>query len=73
MCIHVQRNGPVSRMRELCLSIPEDKRSLFGALIQLFSQVSQPYLVYTMLHIYTLPYLFRLSNILTRITLMFQP
>jgi len=39
MCIHVQRNGPASRMKDLCLSIPEDKRTLLAALIQLFSQV----------------------------------
>ena len=39
MCIHVQRNGPVSRMRELCMSIPEDKCVLLAALIKLFSQV----------------------------------
>ena len=39
MCIHVQRNGPVSRMRDLCMLIPEDKRILLSALIKLFSQV----------------------------------
>ena len=39
MCLHVQRNGPVSRMRDLCMSIPDDKRFLLAALIKLFSQV----------------------------------
>ena len=39
MCIHVQRNAPVSKMRDLCMSVPEDKRVLLAALIKLFSQV----------------------------------
>lgn len=39
MCIHVQRKGPVSKMKDLCMSIPEDKRILLAALIKLFSQV----------------------------------